>query len=86
MAGGDKLGHLAAFGLLMLIFCMIYDQRVTRLAYAMGFIAMGIALEFIQGMTGYRSFDLLDMLANAAGVLPVLAGALALRSHRMRSR
>ena len=30
---------------------------------------MGIALEFIQEMTGYRTFDLLDMLANAAGVL-----------------
>ena len=70
----------------MFVFCLIYDQRVTRLAYATGFIAMGIALEFIQGMTGYRTFDLLDMLANAAGVLLVLAGALAARSLRMRSR
>jgi VanZ family protein len=83
---GDKLGHFAAYGVLMFVFCLIYDKRVSRLACATGFIAMGIALEFIQEMTGYRTFDLLDMLANAAGVLAVLAGALTLRSLRMRAR
>ena len=45
---------------------------------------MGIALEFLQGMTGYRTFDVLDMAANAAGVLFVLAGALLL--SRMPAR
>ena len=83
---GDKLGHFAAYGLLMFVFCLIYDQRATRLAYATGFIAMGVALEFLQGMTGYRTFDLLDMLANATGVLGVLAGMRALRFLGMRTR
>lgn len=83
---GDKLGHFAAYGLLMFVFCLIYSQRATRLAYATGFIAMGVALEFLQGMTDYRTFDLLDMLANATGVLGVLAGMLVLRSLATRTR
>jgi len=80
---GDKLGHFAAYGLLTFVFCLIYDQRATRLAYAAGFILMGVALEFLQGMTGYRTFELLDMLADAAGVL---AGMLVLRFLGMRTR
>ena len=35
---------------------------------AAAFVAMGIALEFIQGWTGYRDFEVADMLADAAGV------------------
>ena len=65
---GDKLGHFAAYGLLLFVFCQIYDQSRTRLVYAAGFIAMGVALEYLQRMTGYRTFDVLDMLANAVGV------------------
>lgn len=67
----------------MSVFCLIHDQWRRRLAYAAGFIAMGIALEFLQGMTDYRTFDVLDMLANAGGVLLALAAAFALRSSRM---
>jgi VanZ family protein len=81
---GDKLEHFAAYGLLMSVFCLIYDQWRTRLAYAAGFIAMGIAIEILQGMTDYRTFDLIDMAANAAGVLLILAGALLL--SRMPAR
>jgi VanZ family protein len=80
---GDKLGHFAAYGLLMSVFCLSYDQWRTRLGYAAGFIAMGIALEFLQGLTDYRTFDPLDMLANAAGVLLGLGAAALLRSSRM---
>lgn len=52
----------------MFVFCQIYDQSRTRLVYAAGFIAMGVALEYAQRMTGYRNFDVLDMLADAVGV------------------
>jgi len=83
VAHGDKLGHFAAYGLLMSVFCLIHDQWRRRLGYAAGFIAMGIALEFLQRMTDYRTFDPLDMLANAVGVLGGLALALLLRSSRM---
>ena len=52
----------------MFLFCQIYVQRNARIAYALAFVAMGIGLEFLQGMTGYRSFDVMDMLANTIGV------------------
>jgi VanZ family protein len=31
-------------------------------------IVMGVTMEFLQDMTGYRSFEYADMLANATGV------------------
>ena len=71
---GDKLGHFFAYGVLMFWFCFLYRSRNTRLAYGAGWIFLGVAIEFAQGATGYRSFELADMAANALGVV---AGALA---------
>lgn len=68
-AYGDKLGHLAAYSLLMLWFCYLYRYRYTRLAYAIGWILLGAALEFAQGATATRSFEFGDMAANSLGVL-----------------
>ena len=65
---GDKFGHLLAYGTLMFWFCQIYATRRSRIAHALAFAAMGVALEFAQRATGYRHFDYLDMLANASGV------------------
>ena len=65
----DKLGHLLAYGTLMFWFCQIYAARTERVAHALAFTALGIALEFAQGMTDYRTFEVLDMLANATGVM-----------------
>lgn len=65
---GDKIGHISAYTLLMLWFAQLYQGR-ARIAYALGFISMGVGLEYLQGMTGYRSFDVFDMLANSLGVL-----------------
>ena len=60
----------------MFWFCVVYRQPRTRLAYAIGFIAMGVAIEYVQGWTGYRNFEVNDMVADAIGV--VLGWALAL--------
>ncbi len=69
LAQGDKLGHLAAYGTLMVWFALLYPARRTRIACAGAFVALGVALEFVQGALGYRTFDVLDMAANTAGVL-----------------
>jgi VanZ family protein len=66
---GDKLGHFLAYGSLMLWFCLLYPRRGSRIAYGLGWIGMGVGLEFIQGQLGYRTYDPFDMLANAIGVL-----------------
>ncbi|MFM9971199.1 MAG: VanZ family protein [Burkholderiales bacterium] len=64
----DKLGHFLAYGSLMFWFGMLYIDLPARLRIAIGFCAMGIGIEFLQGMTSYRSFEMADMLANSVGV------------------
>lgn len=65
----DKLEHALAYCLLMLWFAQVYLGRVRRLFAASLLVAMGIAIEALQGMTGYRMFEYGDMLANATGVM-----------------
>ena len=77
---GDKAGHFFAYAGLMFWFAQLYARRVF---FAVGFIAMGIALEFAQGASGYRSFDVIDMAANALGVLAGWAAALILPRLRL---
>jgi VanZ family protein len=74
----DKVGHLIAYGGLMFWFCQLYVRSKTRLAYAAGFIALGVALEFVQRALGYRSFEVADMIADALGVLAGWVAALVL--------
>jgi VanZ family protein len=73
----DKVGHVLAYAALMFWFCKLYAGR-TRFLYSLGFLALGIGLEFLQDGLGYRSYDLADMAANALGVLLGWAGALIL--------
>jgi len=77
-AQSDKVGHFIAYGGLMLWFSLLYLKRASRAAYATGFIAMGVGLEFVQGWLGYRTCDALDMAANTLGVLLGLALGLAM--------
>ena len=80
---GDKLGHLLAYGTLMFWFCVLYRPLRVRTLYAVGFIAMGIALEFVQGWLGYRSFEVADMVADAVGVALGWAAAAAFAHSRV---
>jgi VanZ family protein len=75
---GYEIGHFLGYGLLMFWFCQLYPRRPARIAYAALFIAMGVGLEFLQGQFGYRTYDVLDMFANSAGVLLGWAAALLL--------
>ena len=83
LSHSDKFGHLLGYGLLMFWFCQLYPKRMTRIAYAAGFIAMGVALEYLQGRLGFRTYEVFDMYANALGVL--LGWALALVLPRVRT-
>ena len=75
ITAGDKLGHLLAYGLLMFWFCQLYRSGKARLAHAVAFLAIGVGLEFLQGISGLREDDLVDMLANALGVAAGWAAA-----------
>jgi len=65
---GDKLGHLAAYGLVTLWFAQAYAGLRHRIWLAAGMVALGVAMEYAQGATGYRSFEVVDMVADALGV------------------
>jgi len=71
---GDKLGHLLAYGTVMLWFAQVYERR-ARWRVMLGLVLLGVALEFVQRWTGYRTFDVWDMAADAAGVLIGIAAA-----------
>ena len=81
---GDKLGHFGAYGLLMLWFSLLYSGLRPRAGYAVGFIAMGIGLEILQGHLGYRTYDVIDMAANTIGVLLGWGAALLLKKPVFR--
>lgn len=67
----DVAAHaLAAYGLSLLMFLIAPKRRRTDLAVMV--LAGGIAVEVVQGLTG-RSMSVLDVTANAAGIIAALA-------------
>ncbi len=66
---GIKTGHFMAYSWLMLWFAQLYRSARARIAWAIGFVLMGVALEYAQAATGYRDFAYSDMRDNAYGVL-----------------
>ena len=69
IAQGDKLGHVAAYATLMCWFAQLDSRYRVRVAYAIAFVTLGVTLEFVQRLLGYRAFEINDMLASALGVL-----------------
>lgn len=67
-SGADKLEHALAYVLLMWWFCQLYFGSLRILLVA-AFMAMGVLIEILQGMGGYRYFEFADMLADAVGVM-----------------
>lgn len=94
MPQGDKVEHLSAYGLLMFWFAQVIMGSRSRAAVALGLVALGVALEFAQSLTDYRTFEIADMVGDAAGVVlgwiiapprtPGLARAVARRLRRTR--
>ena len=71
----DKLEHVLAYGVLTFWFCQLHASARVQVAVALGFIAMGVGLELVQGALAYRTYDGYDMLANAVGVAAGWAAA-----------
>ena len=70
---GDKLGHMAAYLVLMSWFANIYENTGERVVCALGCVALAVGLEFAQRLTPTRTFEIADMVAGAIGVLIALA-------------
>ena len=63
----DKLAHFVAYGSMAFWFAMLFEGRARQLGIAVAFAAMGVGIEFLQGMTDYRTFEVADMIANGVG-------------------
>jgi hypothetical protein len=72
---GLKVGHLLAYGWLMIWFAQIHRTTGRRMMLAVGFCALGILLEYLQGVTDYRGFEYSDMVINSTGVARTGPGA-----------
>ena len=74
---GDKVAHAGAFGMMMLLCSAVAASRKAKAWCAFALIALGVGVELAQSLTGYRDFDVDDMLADTAGVLLAWAAAAA---------
>ncbi len=69
LSASDKVIHFVAYGLLMFWFSQLYAEARARVILALAFVALGIGLEYLQRMGGYRTFEYADMAADSAGVI-----------------
>ena len=65
---GDKFGHAFAYAMLTYWWAQVLPAAPQRLRLAGALLALGIAIEYVQGWTGWRTFDYYDMLADAVGI------------------
>ncbi len=64
----DKFGHLAMYGGTMWWWGQYWHTHRQRIGLAIVFTLMGVGIEYLQGRSGWRTFDVQDMIANGAGV------------------
>ena len=56
-------------GALMGWFGQIFTARWHLVLLVVGFVCLGVSLEFVQGMGRHRHFEYADMIANTIGVV-----------------
>jgi VanZ family protein len=65
--GWDKANHVLAFAVLAVLGCRSYPKR--RIRVLLGLLAYGVLIELLQALTGYRTAELLDVVADAVGLV-----------------
>ena len=75
----DKVEHCLAY-IVLAFLPAIHEQRRFIIAAALGAVALGVALEYGQLLTGWRDFEYGDMIADAVGVCLGVAAAVPLRA------
>ncbi len=64
----DKIIHLSAYAWLCWIGSHAFDS-IHLIKNLISLIFYGILIEILQVLTGYRSFELLDIVANTSGAI-----------------
>ena len=75
----DKIEHFAAYAVLAFL-PAIHERPKFTVAAVIGAIALGVILEFGQLYSGWRNFEIGDMLADAAGACFGVAAGIPMRS------
>lgn len=65
--GNDKINHIAAYAIYSILFLNAFGEKNIIMLLLTG-LAYGTSIEFIQYFLPYRSFELLDIAANTAGL------------------
>ena len=65
----DKLYHAFAYFVLMAWFGQIYHTTLQRSMFAVLFVVLGLAMEYMQSFDPKRMAEFADMVANTTGVL-----------------
>jgi len=77
VVGADKYLHAIGFGgfALVLAYALArWDPTVAAVAVLVGTVAFGLAIELLQLPLAHRSFDWLDLVADAVGATVVTVG------------
>lgn len=80
----DKAQHALGFAVLTALGLLAYPQVGWRLLW--GLLLLGACIELAQAASGWRRGDWLDLLADAVGILAVMAVWHLRRSMRARAR
>ncbi|MGL1892790.1 MAG: VanZ family protein [Spirochaetaceae bacterium] len=64
----DKVYHFIAYFTLGFTICLAFSNKVLLIINLFLGLALGIALEFIQGTLGYRDMSVADAVANSLGL------------------
>lgn len=81
--GNDKIQHLASYAFLAWWFVLVFRPASYSQTFilALKLIAFGGMIELLQGLSGYRFAEWLDLLANSTGILIGCLIALKLSSN-----
>ncbi len=65
--GNDKVGHILMYSFLSSWFSLLVMQNRSLWWVFFGLTAFGLLMEFLQGLTDYRSAEFADAIANSIG-------------------
>jgi len=69
MNHSDKAVHFLMYFILVGWFVQLYQKSAIRIQILIAAVSLGMLIEYLQGMTAYRSFDFIDEIANSIGAL-----------------
>ncbi|MCH2033835.1 MAG: VanZ family protein [Tenacibaculum sp.] len=81
----DKIGHTIAYFVLGFLWLIALHKKGMKFAVILGVTLYGILMEVLQSvLTDYRTFELMDMLANTMGVFLALIAFLLIEKKQFK--